>query len=101
MGQGNSLAHAKREVWGLSLKKVLVGSRSRRIFENHENHGLGPVWGPFTASFGRKIDVGAVLRTMFLRQMACRDGFNKTASLQAILFSSRRSVGPNDTPGYL
>ena len=32
------------------------------------------VWGPFRASFGRNIDVGAVLRTMFLRDMACRDG---------------------------
>ena len=31
------------------------------------------VWGPFRAPFGGKIDVGAVLRTMFLRQMACRD----------------------------
>ncbi|MEC9208733.1 MAG: hypothetical protein VYE62_12290, partial [Pseudomonadota bacterium] len=32
------------------------------------------VWGPFMASVGRKIDVGVVLRTMFLRDMACRDG---------------------------
>ena len=47
MGQGNSLAHAKREVWGLSLKKLLVAPRSGRNFENHENHGLGHVEDPF------------------------------------------------------
>ena len=47
MGQGNSLAHAKRELWGLSLKKVLVRSRSGRIFENPESPGLGHVEGPF------------------------------------------------------
>ena len=32
------------------------------------------IWGTFRGSFGRKIDVCAVLRAMFLRQMACRDG---------------------------
>ena len=31
------------------------------------------VWGTWGAHFGRKIRVGSVLRTMFLRQMACRD----------------------------
>ena len=41
------------------------------------------VWDTYKTPFGRKIDVGSVLRATFLSHMACRDGQH---SIQAIFF---------------
>ena len=67
--------------FGNRLSRVKVEGRGRNL-ENHENHGLGPVQSPF----GGTIGVGVVLRTMFLRQMACRDSLVLEKAVQAILF---------------
>ena len=71
------MPHAKREVWGCSLKKVLVASRSGgrgpelENIDFHDFDDLGHVHGPF----GSENRLWACAAHNVLKiQMACRDG---------------------------